>query len=169
MVPMNETIEVLTPQETPQILADPVIPLPVMMKVSPDEAVEAAKRCGLDVVEVKNWPAYAKVGQYFQETGAIKISTTQFLRTNKLRRLTLQKCRSILRKTSDPTIVLAMAHEINSILDSTDQTTRDMLALVHKGQIKEPEPASGVNLPPKGKAVVAVQINNNVTGAQEQK
>lgn len=134
------------------------------IRMTREEALQAARECGLGEIEIGKWDAYGKIGQYFQEVGAVKVATGHYVASNKARKHMIRICRRAMGKCEDPDAVAALASVINKSLADSDAAINQLLKFVHSGIIKEPDTKPQFQLPPRGTPVVAVKIDNKVGG-----
>jgi len=170
MNPANAREDQLIVRDPPEGI-DPMLPAMAgaATKMSRDDAIEAAREAGMQTIDIGKWGGYAKIGQYLQELGAVKVAAGQYAYHNQMRRKVMQLCRRAMGKAQDPEHVAKLAEQINKLLDSSDATIKEILKFVHTGVIKEQNEKPSVMLPPRGAPIVAVQVNNSVVESKQER
>ena len=135
-----------------------------LKEITAREASKAASELGLNKLAVNNLDAQTILGRYIEQSGAIRITTGEFMVSNSVRDELIQKCLLLTRKDISAKQLLTIGAFIDKLLVSKDNALKIINQAQAAGQIKPVQDPPNNRLPPRGAQVTPVQINNsNVT------
>jgi hypothetical protein len=146
-VPAAPTLDIKSPAVLPQI--------------TKGEARKAAKDLGLDVVSIDNLESQAVLGRFIEQSGAIRITTGEFVVSNSVRDRLIQLCLKSLKARTPVKRVMEIGAFINKLLESKDAALKIINQAQDRGMIKPAEDRPANQLPPRGQPITPIQINNS--------